>query len=104
MNKPTTILHQVQQVIADQLNGDDMLSAASVIFIPENAKDIDYEVTNALGQQGIVGVVMTPEASYQGITHDGDLVWDLRNITVQIVENVPVNRGLSNSITALDAG
>lgn len=104
MNKPTTILHQVQQVIADQLNGDDMLSAASVLFIPENAKDIDFEVTNALGKQGIVGLVMTPEATYQGITHNGDLVWDLRNITVQIVENVPVNRGLPNSITALDAG
>lgn len=104
MNKPTTILHQVQQVIADQLNGDDMLSAASVLFIPENAKDIDFEVTNALGKQGIVGLVMTPKATYQGITHNGDLVWDLRNITVQIVENVPVNRGLPNSITALDAG
>lgn len=59
-----------------------MLSAASVVFIPENAKDIDYEVGNALGKQGIVGVVMTPRADYIGITAPGELAYDLRDITV----------------------
>lgn len=101
--KPTSIFYQVQQIIADQLNSDEMLSAAGVVFIPENAKDIDYEVGNALGKQGIVGVVMTPRADYIGITARGEVAYDLRDLTVQIVENVPVNRGLSASVTALDA-
>lgn len=103
MNKPTSIFNQVQQIICDQLNADETLSSATILFVAENAKDIDYEVTNALGKQGIVGVVMTPKADYIGITAKGELAYDLRGITVQIVENVPVNRGLPNTITALDA-
>lgn len=103
MNKPTSIFNQVQNIICDQLNADDTLSSANILFIAENAKDIDYEVQNALGKQGIVGVVMTPRADYIGITSRGEIAYDLRGITVQIVENVPVNRGLPDSITALDA-
>lgn len=101
--KPTSIFHQVQQLIADQLNSDEMLSAANVTFVAENSKDIDYEVQNALGRQGIVGLVMTPKADYIGITARGEVAYDLRDLTIQIVENVPVNRGLPNSTTALDA-
>lgn len=103
MTKPTSIFHQVQQVIADQLNADETLSAANVRFVPENTKDIDFEIQNALGKQGIVGLVMTPTANYIGNTSEGELAYDLRDITIQIVENPPVNRGLSASITALDA-
>lgn len=90
-------------MIADQLNADETLSAANVRFVPENTKDIDFEIQNALGKQGIVGVVMTPTANYIGNTSEGELAYDLRDITIQIVENPPVNRGLSASITALDA-
>lgn len=103
MNKPTSIFNQVQNIICDQLNADDTLSSANILFIAENAKDIDYEVQNALGKQGIVGVVMTPVANYIGKTTPGELAYDLRDLTVQIVENVPVNRGLPDTITALDA-
>lgn len=46
---------------------------------------------------------MTPTAEHIGKTAPGELAYDLRDITVQIVENVPVNRGLPGSITALDA-
>ena len=59
-----------------------MLSAARVVFIPENSKDIDYEVGNALGKQGIVGVVMTPKADYIGKTAPGELAYDMRDLTV----------------------
>lgn len=55
-------------MIADQLNADETLSAANVRFVPENTKDIDFEIQNALGKQGIVGVVMTPTANYIGNT------------------------------------
>lgn len=63
------------------LNEDDVLSG-KVLFIPENSKDIDYEIKNAIGSQGIVGIVMTPEATYQGVTSVGEQVWDLRDFTV----------------------
>lgn len=63
------------------LNEDEVLSG-KVLFIPENSKDIDYEIKNAIGRQGIVGIVMTPEATYQGITSVGEQVWDLRDFTV----------------------
>lgn len=46
---------------------------------------------------------MTPKADYIGMTARGEVAYDLRDITVQIVENVPVNRGLPSSTTALDA-
>ena len=59
-----------------------MLSAANVTFVAENAKDIDYEVGNALGKQGIVGVVMTPKADYIGITDRGELAYELRDLTI----------------------
>ena len=48
---------------------------------------------------------MTPDATYQGITSKGEQVWDLKNFTVQVVENPIVNRGQPKyaNITALDA-
>ena len=79
------------------------MSSAGITFFAENNKDLDYEIKNALGRQGIVGIIMTPEAQYIGSTVEGEIAYDLRDFTVQIVENPPVNRGLSASITALDA-
>ena len=63
------------------LNEDEVLSG-KVLFIPENSKDIDYEIKNAIGSQGIVGIVMTPEATYQGVRANRAQVWDLRDFTV----------------------
>ena len=55
-----SILWQAQEIVADILNADAELSG-KVNFIPENAKDIDFQLKNALGRQGIVGIVMTPK-------------------------------------------
>lgn len=49
---------------------------------------------------------MTPQATYQGTYQGQDQVWDLRDFTVQVVENPIVNRTLSASrdpMTAFDA-
>lgn len=103
MIQSKTILYQEQQHIADQLNSYGRL-AGRVYFVPENQKDIDFQIKNALGKQGIVGVVMTPKAYYQGISHDKAQAWDLRDVTVQIIENPIVNRtSPGDRITALDA-
>lgn len=96
-------MFQQQQEIAGQLNSYGKL-AGKVEFVPENQKDIDFQIKNALGKQGIVGVVMTPKAYYQGISYDKAQAWDLRDVTVQVVENPIVNRTLpGDRITALDA-
>ena len=104
MTTHKSIFYQAQEQVCEALNSDDVLSG-KVMFISENSKDIDYEIKNAIGRQGIVGVVMTPEATYQGITDKGEQVWDLRDFTVQVVENPIINRGQPNyaNITALDA-
>lgn len=104
MTQHYSIFGQAQADVCTTLNEDDVLSG-KVLFIPENSKDIDYEIKNAIGSQGIVGIVMTPEATYQGVTSAGEQVWDLRDFTVQIVENPIVNRGQPKyaNITALDA-
>lgn len=99
-----SILAQVQEATAEALNEDAVLSGR-VNFIPENAKDIEYQIKEAMGKQGIVGIIMTPECQYQG-TNGKELVWDLRDFTVQIVENPIVNRSNPNpdlTITALDS-
>ena len=99
-----SILAQVQEATAEALNEDEVLSGR-VNFIPENARDIEYQIKEAMGKQGIVGIIMTPECQYQG-TNGKELVWDLRDFTVQIVENPIVNRSNPNpdlTITALDS-
>ena len=97
-----SILWQAQEAAANILNADAELSG-KVTFFSENQRDIDFQLKNALGRQGIVGIIMTPTAQYCGNYQDDSVVWDLRNFTVQIVENTTVNRAIPTSITALDA-
>lgn len=50
----------------------------------------------ALGKQGVCGIVLTPNAEYIGNYEDKGIAWQLPNVEVDIIENVTVNRGLSN--------
>lgn len=73
-------------------------------FISEDRKEIDYEIKNALGRQGIVGLVMTPKATYAGSYEDKSLAWQIDELEVDIVENVTVNRGKKDGyVTGQDA-
>lgn len=98
----TSIFAQAQAAACDFLNADPLLSGR-VKFFAEDQLDIDYSIEKALGDQGIVGVVMTPQATYCGVNDSGELVYDLRDFTVMVTENTAVNRTLSGSVTALDA-
>lgn len=96
------ILEEVQRYVADKLNADEQLSGCT--FLVENMKDIDYEIKKALGKQGLVGLVMTPKAVYQGKYEDLFLAWQLDELEINIVENPTINRDqLSNYITGQDA-
>ena len=99
----SNILEEVQRYVADKLNADPQLSACP--FLVENIKDIDYEIKNALGRQGIVGLVMTPKATFAGAYMDTSLAWQLDELEIDIVENVTVNRGKKDGgcITGQDA-
>ena len=86
-------LSEVQEYIATRLN--EQLSSHCAFF-PENSRSIDYEIKKALGKQGVVGIVLTPHADYIGNYEDKGIAWELPDIEVDVVENVTVNRGLSN--------
>lgn len=99
----SNILEEAQAYVAEKLNGDSQLSGLCT-FLVENRKDIDYEIKNALGREGIVGVVMTPKATYAGKYEDLFLAWTLESLEIDIVENPTVNRGKKNGfITGQDA-
>lgn len=91
----TNILQDVQDYIVGKLSADYQLSGMCA-FLPENRKDIDYEIKNALGRQGIVAVCMTPKATYAGKYEDAFIAWTLEQIEIDIVENTIVNRGKKN--------
>ena len=86
------ILEEVQHYVADKLNADSQLSGLCP-FIPEERKDIDFEIKNALGRQGIVGLIMIPRATFAGNFEDKSLVWQIDELEIDVVENVTVNRG-----------
>jgi hypothetical protein len=43
--------------------------------VVENKKDVEFEIKSALGKQGIVGLVMTPRATFAGKFEDISLAW-----------------------------
>ena len=99
----SNILEEVQYYVADKLNADPYLSACH--FIAENRKDVEFEIKQALGKQGVVGLVMTPKATFAGAYMDTSLAWQLDELEIDIVENVTVNRGKKDGgyITGQDA-
>ena len=99
----SNILEEVQYYVADKLNADPQLSACH--FIAENRRDVEFEIKQALGKQGVVGLVMTPKATFAGAYMDTSLAWQLDELEIDIVENVLVNRGKKNGgyITGQDA-
>ena len=78
--------------MADKLNSDSHFSGR-FSFIPEELKEIDFEIKNALGRQGIVGLIMIPRATFAGNFEDKSLVWQIDELEIDVVENVTVNRG-----------
>ena len=89
------IFYDLQKDVCSILNGTSELS--SLDFIPANNKDIETEVTKALRSQGILGVVIVNEASFQGFESGIDTVWQVEGLIVQIIENPIVNRSSNNT-------
>lgn len=84
----TNIATAVQLHTAQCLNT--ALSSLSVEFFPENTKDIDFQVKEALAKQGIACIVATPELEYQG--HDMKFATYDATVELQVAENPMLNR------------
>lgn len=94
------IFYELQQQVVDILKEDTELS--SVIILAENRNDIEFEIQNALGNQGLVCVVMTVGANFIGNYEDEKLAFEVDELVIQVVENVTVNRGRKNALTGQD--
>lgn len=84
--------------MCDILNADSLLSNACEFF-PENSRDIEFQIRDALSKQGIAGIVMTPSLSYRG--RDVSSMWfDMTDAEIDITENPVVNRSSSKPLSS----
>lgn len=87
--KPT--LRELQAEVASILNNAAYIKDRGIQVLSEDILDIDYQIKNALGKQGLVIVVNTLQATYIG--HDGLVnAWQIDNLEVDVVENPSVWR------------
>ena len=87
--KPT--LRELQAEVASILNNSAYIKDRGISVLSEDLLDIDYQIKNALGKQGLVVIVNTLQATYIG--HDGLVnAWQIDNLEVDVVENPSVWR------------
>lgn len=92
------ILHELQQTVCEILKS----KILNVEFLAENSKTIEYDIKNALGRQGLVSIVLTPNAKYIGAKNGVKLAWEIDQLIIQTVENPTINRARPNAKTAQD--
>lgn len=82
---------QIQEYVCEILNKNPDFQDWGIVFYPENALDIDFQIKNSMSKQGLACVVMTPTLNYQG--HDAlTQTFTLDDLTIQVVENTIINR------------
>ena len=89
------LFFDLQKDICKILNDVPELSA--IDFLPANNKDIETEITKALRSQGVCGIVVVNEASFQGFESGINTLWQVDELVVQIVENPVTNRASNNT-------
>lgn len=68
-----------------------MLVKWGVQILPENLKDIDFQIKNAMSRQGVVVVVTTMKGTYGGHNSMTES-WLIDNLEMLVVENPMINR------------
>lgn len=96
-------INDLQNAVRDRLNCDPWMIEHGVAWLAENQLDIEFEITKHIGNQGIVGIVMTPALSYQGMADDYTVSYKVNELVLQVTETPILNRGRLNAGTALDA-
>lgn len=99
-------ISEIQLAVKAELEKNSYFTVHGCDILIENAKDIEFQIKNAMGSLGIVATVATPSLTYRGDYSDGESkspYWEINSINVVIVENPTLNRGRANYTTALDA-
>lgn len=91
MSLSSSILYETQEFIKDLLNSDCELSSSNCKFLSEDSKTIEFDIKNNIGKQGIIGIVTTPKADFQGHYSNGELTYEIE-VEIDVVENVQINR------------
>ena len=83
----SNLARNLQNIVRDYISE----KMPDIKILSEDSKDVEFEIKNALGKQGLVTVVMTPKMTYIG--HDGkDIVWQVDELTILTTEFVATNR------------
>lgn len=104
MDKIETI-SEIQLAVKAELEKNSYFAVHGVPILIENAKDIEYQIKNAMSSLGITATVSTPSLTYRGNYTDENgqyPYWELPSFNVVVVENPTLNRGRANYATALD--
>lgn len=87
-----SVAYAIQEQVAQAINACEPLSSAGYVAIPENARDIDFQIQNNLKKQGMAVIVMTPKLEYRGQDQDGNVYFDCPELIIQATEYVNINR------------
>ena len=83
----SNLARNLQNIVRDYISE----KMPDIKVLSEDSKDIEFEIKNALGKQGLVTVVMTPKMTYIG--HDGtNQAWQVDELTILTTEFVATNR------------
>ena len=85
-----SVLTSIQHEVADCLLADPFFAAIPILI--EQPRDVSYELQTSAAAAGIYGVVLVPQAAVSAPTAPGP-IFDPVEITVRIIENVPVADG-----------
>lgn len=106
MDNTITSISDIQIAVKAELEKNTYFITHGCDILIENAKEIEYQIKNAMGACGIVATVATPSLTYRG-DYSGingkQPYWEVNSLNVVIVENPTLNRGRANYTTALDA-
>jgi hypothetical protein len=86
----SSILTSIQQEVSDCLLADPFFTDIPVLV--EQPMDVSYALQTSVAAAGLYGVVLVPQAAVSAPTAPGP-IFDPVEITVRIIENVPVAEG-----------
>lgn len=94
---------EIQNAVVDALKQNVFFAKSKIELLSENAMDIDFQISKAIGGLGIVGVVQTPHLEFVGKDDDGHPVWQISEFQIVFTEIPTTNRSRADASTALDA-
>ena len=95
-------IREIQKKVADALNGVEELVQGGCKAFAEDAKDVFFEVKQALEAGNVCIVVVTPKVT-RSASGCGDGIPVEMQLAVQCAERPDLNRGTPGHLTALDA-